>query len=50
VVDTGPGWNHFGARIKWTGVVYKPDGKTPAPDVLIYYYHTNTDGIYLNDA
>jgi protocatechuate 3,4-dioxygenase beta subunit len=28
------------------GIVYKADGKTPAPDVVIYVYHTNEEGIY----
>lgn len=28
------------------GTVYKTDGKTPAPDVLIYFYHTDTEGYY----
>jgi protocatechuate 3,4-dioxygenase beta subunit len=28
------------------GVVYRPDGKTPAPDVVIYVHHTNARGIY----
>lgn len=29
-----------------SGTVYKEDGKTPAPDILIYVYHTNSAGIY----
>lgn len=29
-----------------SGTVYLPDGRTPAPDVLIYAYHTDTEGIY----
>ena len=28
------------------GTVYKADGKTPAPDVVLYLYHTNEKGIY----
>ena len=28
------------------GTVYKADGKTPAPDVVLYVYHTNEKGIY----
>ena len=28
------------------GIVYKADGKTPAPDVVLYLYHTNEKGIY----
>ena len=25
---------------------FQPDGKTPAPNVLIYFYHTDSDGFY----
>ncbi|MGB7069326.1 MAG: hypothetical protein WBD22_07510 [Pyrinomonadaceae bacterium] len=28
------------------GTVYRADGKTPASDTLIYFYHTDVDGIY----
>jgi len=28
------------------GVVYKADGKTPAPDVILYIYHTDQTGHY----
>lgn len=29
-----------------SGTVYKEDGRTPAPGILIYAYHTNAAGIY----
>ena len=29
-----------------SGTVYRPDGKTPAPNTLIYFYHTDKYGIY----
>lgn len=29
-----------------SGTVFKTDGKTPAPDVLIYLYHTDSNGFY----
>jgi protocatechuate 3,4-dioxygenase beta subunit len=29
-----------------SGTVYKPDGKTAAPNTLIYFYHTDKYGIY----
>lgn len=29
-----------------TGVVYQKDGRTPAPGVVVYAYHTNTGGVY----
>ena len=29
-----------------SGTVFKSDGKTPAPNTLIYFYHTDKNGIY----
>lgn len=29
-----------------SGTVYQPDGKTPAPNILIYFYHTDSEGYY----
>lgn len=28
------------------GTIFKADGKTPAPDVILYVYHTNSNGKY----
>ncbi len=46
--DTSPGWYNEGPKLLITGVVYKADTQTPAPDVLIYYYQTNTEGRYIH--
>lgn len=46
--DTSLGWNQQGQKILLTGTVYQIDGKTPAPEVLLYYYHTNTEGRYVH--
>ena len=35
-----------GEQMIITGTVYKPDGKAPAPNTLIYFYHTDKFGIY----
>ncbi|HUF03424.1 MAG TPA: hypothetical protein VMM38_04540 [Aridibacter sp.] len=35
-----------GERMLIEGIVFKPDGKTPAPDILIYFYHTDIEGVY----
>lgn len=29
-----------------SGTIFQPDGKTPAPNVLIYFYHTDSNGFY----
>ena len=44
--DTSQGWKLKGEKLLLTGTVYKSDGKTVAPNVLLYYYHTNSNGIY----
>jgi len=49
-IDTSAGWKLNGHKILLTGIVYQIDGKTPAPDVLLYYYQTNTEGRYLHKA
>ena len=35
-----------GERLILEGTVYQKDGKTPARDVIIYAYHTNSRGVY----
>jgi protocatechuate 3,4-dioxygenase beta subunit len=41
-----PDWNEKGRRLAVNGVVYKADGKTPAPGVVMYFYHTDQTGKY----
>lgn len=45
-VDTLPGFDENGPRLEISGTVFKPDGKTPAKDVVIYLYHTDLQGNY----
>jgi protocatechuate 3,4-dioxygenase beta subunit len=35
-----------GTPLVVTGVVYRPDGRTPAAGVLVYAYHTDATGVY----
>lgn len=35
-----------GEPLVLTGRVYKTDGKTPAPGVIVYIHHTNAKGLY----
>lgn len=44
--DTLPDFNEKGPRILISGTIYKADGKTPAPDVILYVYHTDQTGVY----
>src|SRR4051812_31139302 len=45
-VDTSVDWREKGQKLLLTGIVYKPDGKTPASDIIVYYYHTDNTGHY----
>ena len=44
--DTLPDFNGPGQKIEISGIIYKADGKTPAPGVVLYIYHTNQKGLY----
>lgn len=44
--DTSPGWKQPGQKILLTGKVLQADQQTPAADVLLYYYHTDINGVY----
>jgi protocatechuate 3,4-dioxygenase beta subunit len=35
-----------GEPLEASGVIYQPDGKTPAPGIILYAYHTDANGIY----
>jgi protocatechuate 3,4-dioxygenase beta subunit len=41
-----PDWNDNGRKLAVNGTVYKADGKTPAPNVILYIYHTDQKGEY----
>jgi protocatechuate 3,4-dioxygenase beta subunit len=45
-IDTLPDFNEAGPKMVISGVIYKADGKTPAPDVVLYVYHTDQTGHY----
>ncbi len=44
--DTSAGWFERGQKLLVTGTVYKLDGRTPAQNVIIYYWQTDNDGLY----
>ncbi|MGI8495210.1 MAG: intradiol ring-cleavage dioxygenase [Pyrinomonadaceae bacterium] len=45
-VDYSPGWTEKGQKLLVAGIVYKLDGQTPAPNVIIYYWQTDSNGYY----
>lgn len=45
-IDTLPYFTLNEHKLKITGTVYEKDGKTPAPNVVLYIYHTNSKGVY----
>jgi protocatechuate 3,4-dioxygenase beta subunit len=45
-VDTSDGWFEAGEKLLVTGIVMNLDGKTPAKDVIIYYWQTDNNGYY----
>lgn len=44
--DTSSAWIQKGQKLLVTGTVYKLGGKIPAPNVIIYYWQTDTNGLY----
>ncbi len=44
--DTSAGWFEMGQKLLITGTVYKLDGRTPAQNVTIYYWQTDSKGYY----
>lgn len=47
-IDTLPDFSEKGPKLLISGTVYQRNGKTPAPDVVLYVYHTNQQGKYTN--
>jgi protocatechuate 3,4-dioxygenase beta subunit len=45
-IDTLPEFENNHPKLKVTGTVFQKDGKTPASDILLYFYQTNRKGLY----
>ncbi|HRK27085.1 MAG TPA: hypothetical protein PK239_07320 [Chitinophagales bacterium] len=43
---TGIGWTEGRQKLVLTGKVLQLNSKTPAADVVVYYWHTNDQGLY----
>lgn len=48
-VDTSLGWYEKGQKLIITGTVFHLDGKTPAKDVILYYWQTDNNGLYIGN-
>jgi protocatechuate 3,4-dioxygenase, beta subunit len=44
------GWQQGLQPLLITGKILQADGKTPAPQTIVYYWHTNDKGLYATDA
>src|SRR6478672_3313088 len=44
--DTLAAFFEPGTRLHIAGKVFQPDGRTPAAGVIIYFYHTDSKGLY----
>ena len=45
-IDTSDGWFEKGQKLFITGQVFEQDGKTPAKNIIIYYWQTDNAGYY----
>lgn len=45
-IDTTDGWLEEGQKLIVQGHIYHLDGKTPANEVIVYFYHTDKKGLY----
>ncbi len=48
-VDTTQGWLQNKPKLHIEGTVYQKDQKTPAQDVIVYFYHTDPSGRYVSN-
>ncbi len=48
--DTSFGWADARTKLVVTGTVYQNDGRTPAADVIIYYWQTDEQGYYSKNS
>jgi protocatechuate 3,4-dioxygenase beta subunit len=47
---TSIGWTEGKQKLILTGKVYQLDGKTPASNVVVYYWHTDDKGLYSSNS
>ena len=44
--DTSSGWAENGQKLVVNGIIYEHDGRTPAANVVLYYWQTDSKGYY----
>lgn len=44
--DTLPDFSNDGLRLMVTGTVFKSGGTAPAANIILYFYHTDQQGVY----
>jgi len=47
-VSKSPAWGESGQKLLITGKIFKIDGKTPAKNIIVYYWQTDDKGYYSN--
>lgn len=45
-VDTSVGWSDSNQKMLLTGRILQQDKRTPASGIILYYYHTDSEGLY----
>ena len=45
-IDTLPDFNSANVKLEISGIVYNADGTTPAAGIVLYIYHTDSNGYY----
>lgn len=48
--DTSMGWQDARMKLVVTGTVYQSDGRSPAPNVIVYYWQTDEQGYYSKNS
>lgn len=45
-IDTLPDFDAAAVKLEISGMIFQPDGTTPAPGIVMYIYHTDQNGYY----
>jgi protocatechuate 3,4-dioxygenase beta subunit len=46
--STNPAWESGAQKLIITGIIFQRDGQTPAPNIIVYYWQTDSKGYYAN--